>query len=61
MVQLIAFAAVAGVGIVAYNSFRKHWDAIQEEERRKEAAKNRPEDGNTLRKDPKTGRYRLGD
>jgi len=57
MIQFVAAAALGAVGVYAYSSFRKHMDAIQEEERKAaEAAK--PENLTELEKDPKTGVYR---
>lgn len=57
MIQLVAAAALGAVGVYAYSSFRKHMDAIKEEERKAaEAAK--PENLTELKKDPKTGVYR---
>ncbi len=56
MVQLIAVAALGSVALVAYSSFRKHWDRIQREELEKA---KKPKSGGDLEQDPKTGRYRL--
>ncbi|MFD0915991.1 hypothetical protein ACFQ14_06185 [Pseudahrensia aquimaris] len=55
MVQLIAVAAIGGVAYVAYQSFKKHMDALKREERlRSEDPKQMPE----LEVDPETGKYR---
>jgi len=60
MIQFVAAAAVGAVGLYAYNSFRKHMDALQQEERKAaEAAK--PKDLTELEKDPETGIYRPKD
>ena len=58
MIQLVAVAAVGVVGLYAYNSFRKHMEAINEEERRKAEMKKQKPVGE-LEQDPVTGRYRL--
>lgn len=60
MIQFVAAAALGAVGVYAYSSFRKHMDAIQEEEKKAtEAAK--PENLTELEKDPITGVYRPKD
>ncbi|NKB51968.1 MAG: hypothetical protein GKR97_07050 [Rhizobiaceae bacterium] len=61
MIQLVAVAAVGAVGLYAYNSFRKHMDAINAEERRKAAAAatKPPKSAGDLEHDPETGVYRL--
>ena len=59
MVQLIALAAIGAVAYVGYSSFRKHMDelnakdAVQKDREAKVVGE--------LKKDPKTGRYRLDD
>lgn len=61
MIQLVAVAAVGAVGLYAYNSFRKHMDAINAEEQRKAEAKS-AHDAKTigdLEHDPETGRYKV--
>ncbi|MEM8749982.1 MAG: hypothetical protein AAGF28_06740 [Pseudomonadota bacterium] len=55
MVQIFALAAVATVGVVAYTSFRKHWNALQEEDRIQE---QEMKSVGELEQDPKTGKYR---
>ncbi len=55
MVQLIAAAAIGGVAYVAFNSFKKHWNEIQERER-VEAGSSK--EVGELKRDPKTGRYK---
>jgi len=57
MVQLIAFAAVGAVAWVGYSSFRKHMDEIKTKE--KAARKTDAKVVGELKKDPKTGRYKL--
>ncbi|MEL6504036.1 MAG: hypothetical protein AAFO61_15320 [Pseudomonadota bacterium] len=59
MIQLIAVAAVGGVALVAYNSFKKHWAEIQEKERLEKI--NQPKSVGDLQKDEVTGKYRLRD
>ena len=59
MIQLVAVAAVGAVGLYAYNSFRKHMDAIQAEERRQAQAAKNPKAIGDLEHDPETGRYRV--
>lgn len=54
MVQLIAVAAVGGLALYAYSSFKRHMSAIEEEERLSNE-KNRSGD---LEYDPKSGKYR---
>lgn len=61
MIQLVAVAAVGAVGLYAYNSFRKHMDAINAEEQRQAEAKS-ARDAKTigdLEHDPETGRYKV--
>lgn len=59
MIQLIAVAAVGGVALVAYNSFKKHWADIQEKEALEKIKK--PKSVGDLHKDEITGKYRLKD
>ena len=59
MIQLVAVAAVGAVGLYAYNSFRKHMNAINAEERRQAEAKRTPKAVGDLEHDPETGRYRV--
>ena len=59
MIQLVAAAAVGAVGLYAYNSFRKHMDAIKAEERKKADIAKGPKPVGDLEHDPKTGRYKL--
>ena len=57
MIQFVAAAAVGAVGLYAYNSFRKHMDAIKKEEQKAAEAK-KPENLPELERDPETGVYR---
>ena len=61
MIQLVAAAAVGAVGLYAYNSFRKHMDAINAEEERKAQATSarKAKTIGDLEHDPETGRYRV--
>ena len=59
MIQLVAVAAVGAVGLYAYNSFRKHMNAINAEEQRQAEAKRTPKAVGDLEHDPETGRYRV--
>ncbi|MEM9734551.1 MAG: hypothetical protein AAF903_13845 [Pseudomonadota bacterium] len=59
MIQLIAVAAVGGVALVAYNSFKKHWAEIQEKEALEKSRQPKPV--GDLHKDEVTGKYRLKD
>ena len=57
MIQFVAAAAVGAVGLYAYNSFRKHMEAIKQEEKKAAEAK-KPENLPELERDSKTGVYR---
>lgn len=59
MIQLVAVAAVGAIGIYAYNSFRKHMDAIALEEEKKAKKAEGPKSVGDLEHDPKTGRYKV--
>lgn len=59
MIQLVAAAAVGAVGLYAYNSFKKHMQAIKAEEAKKAAENQQPKSVGDLEHDPTTGRYKL--
>ncbi len=59
MIQLFAIAAVGALGIYAYNSYRKHMDALEAEEHEKARGEREPNSGGDLEQDPETGRYRI--
>lgn len=56
MIQLVAAVAVGAVGLYAYNSFRKHMDAIKAEELEKA---QKPKSVGDLEHDPETGKYKV--
>ena len=59
MIQLVAVAAVGVVGLYAYNSFRRHMDALKAEELEKAEAERELKSVGDLEHDPDTGRYRI--
>jgi len=59
LVQLLAFAAVGAVAWVGYSSFKKHMEALKSQDAKK--TKSKPKVVGDLKKDPKTGRYRIDD
>ncbi len=59
MIQIIAAAAVGVVGLYAYSSFKKHMQAIKEEEERKAKKNTPPKEIGDLEQDPVSGKYRV--
>ncbi len=58
MIQLVAIAAVGGVALFAWSSFKKHMADLEEKELEK---RNKPKLAGELEKDPETGKYRPRD